>query len=150
MLGKLIFCANKLLVKALAGAGRGCSHPWRAARGAARAAGAGVGRRLRQTGRQCNEKLRMLTILSAKLVAAVERNELQSALTILNHLSSEERVALAENMASLNAQHRSIVRSLPRFYCTFTTTTDGSKSLQSVHLQDAYCESAVRTIWFRS
>lgn len=144
MFNQLIFTVNNLVGKSLTGAIGGGRPLLKAA------LGAGVGSMRTGSGRlqQCNQRLRMVTIMASQLVAAVERHELQAALVILNQLSAQDRVALAENMASINAQHRSVVDSLPRFYCSFSTM-DGTRYLQSVHLQDPFCENAVRTIWFR-
>lgn len=145
MFNQLVFIVTNLVGKFLAGA-LGSGRPMLRA-----TAGADIGSMRAASGRlqQCNHRLRTVTIMASQLVAAVERNELQAALVILNQLSTEDRVALAENMAAINVQHRSVVNSLPRFYCSFSTLGDGTKYLQSVHLQDPFCENAVRTIWFR-
>jgi hypothetical protein len=145
MFNQLVFIVTNLVGKSLAGVLSRSRLLLKAA------VGGNIGLMRVGSGRlqQCNHRLRTVTIMASQLVAAVERNELQAALVILNQLSPDDRVALAENMASINAQHRSVVNSLPRFYCSFSTLSDGTRYLQSVHLQDPFFENAVRTIWFR-
>jgi len=71
---------------------------------------------------------------AAFLINRLEKEDFAPTISELHRLSPEERVSVAEKMLWLNKQHRSIITSLPRFNCSFFTTSDGCKNLSSVEI----------------